>query len=36
MQSVGGDDSEEAGGSDTHAPTENYTLWEHHKLLKTG
>lgn len=29
MQSVGGNDSREAGRSDTWA------LWEHHKLLKT-
>lgn len=36
MQSAGGDDSKEAGRSDTQAPTKNYALWEHHKLLNTG
>ena len=36
MQSVGGDGSKEAGRSDTQAPTKNYALWEHHKLLNTG
>lgn len=36
MQLVGGDDSKEAGKSDTKASTKNYTLWEHHKLPETG
>lgn len=36
MQSVGGNDSKEAGRFDTQAPTKNYALWEYHKLLKPG
>lgn len=28
IQSVGGDDSKEAGRSDTQGPAKNYTLWE--------